>query len=71
MQPRCVVGFPRAHFVSEIWIASTGPDLRPLVDTRIRITGDAIRGEGDLGEAAIVLLARDVERLPAMDELAP
>jgi hypothetical protein len=65
---RCVVGFARASYVSEVWIATTGVDLRPFVDTRVRLTGEAIAGTSDMGEAAIVLLVRDVDRAPPREE---
>jgi hypothetical protein len=62
---RCVVGLPHTRVAKEVWIASTGADLRPFVGARVRMTGDVIGGMTDNGEAAVVLLVRDVERLAA------
>jgi hypothetical protein len=62
---RCVVGLPHTRVATEVWIASTGADLRPFVGARVRMTGDVIGGATDNGEAAVVLLVRDVERLGA------
>jgi len=68
-RPRCVVGLPRVGFLTDVAIATAGPDLRPLVDARVRIHGDAIAGENDMGGAAIVVLAKDIERVVrAIDE---
>jgi hypothetical protein len=61
-RPRCVVGLPRAGFITEVAIASAGPDLRPLVDARVKISGDVIAGENDMGGPALVVLAKEVER---------
>ena len=61
--PRCVIGLPRAAVLTEVAIATAGPDLRPFLDTRVRITGEAVGGEGDLGGPAVVILAKDVARL--------
>src|SRR5262249_18697408 len=61
-RPRCVVGLPHTSFLTEVYVASTGMDLRPLVDMRIRVTGDVIGGANDLGGPAVVILAKDIER---------
>ena len=61
--PRCVIGLPRGSILTEVAIATAGPDLRPFLDTRVRITGEAVGGEGDLGGPAVVILAKDVARL--------
>jgi hypothetical protein len=63
LSPRCVAGLPRVSFLTEVQIAHTGTDLRPLVDARVRIRGDAIVGESDVGAPAIIVLAADIERL--------
>ena len=62
-RPRCTVGLPRVSIVTEVAVAATAADLRPFVDQRIRITGDLLGGEGDMGGAAVVILAKDVVRL--------
>jgi hypothetical protein len=67
-RPRCVVGLPRASFVTEVFVASTNADLRPLVGARLRLTGDAIGGTTDLGAPAIILLAKDIERATVPSE---
>jgi len=68
-RPRCVVGLPRASFVTEVAVATAAADLRPLVDAHVRLRGTILAGENDLGGPAVVLLARDVERIvPAADE---
>lgn len=68
-RPRCIVGLEHARFVTEVYVASTGADLRPLVDASLRITGDAIAGKTDLGGPAVLILAKDFERiLPASHE---
>ncbi|OJY29569.1 MAG: hypothetical protein BGO98_47885 [Myxococcales bacterium 68-20] len=61
--PRCVIGLPRASVLTEVAIATAGPDLRPFLDTRVRITGEAVGGASDLGGPAVVILAKDVARL--------
>jgi hypothetical protein len=66
--PRCVVGLPRVSFLTEVQIAHTGADLRPLTDARLRIRGDAIVGESDVGAPAVIVLATDVERLEPVDD---
>lgn len=63
VRPRCVVGLERASFVTEVYVASTAADLRPLVGARLTITGDAIGGTNDLGGPAVILLAKDFARL--------
>jgi hypothetical protein len=63
--PRCVVGVAHASFLVEVYIATTGTDLRPFLDARVRITGDVIGGTTDVGGAAVVILAKDVERVAA------
>ena len=62
-RPRCVVGLPRAGFLTEVAIATAGPDLRPLIDARVRIRGDVIAGENDMGGPALVVLAKDIDRV--------
>ncbi len=69
-KPRCVVGLPGATFISEVALASTGFDLRPLVGARIRAHGEAIAGQTDLGGPAVVVLVKDVDRVP-LDEPGP
>jgi hypothetical protein len=61
--PRCVVGLPRARIVTDVAIATAGPDLRPFLDSHIRVTGDALSGENDMGGSAVVVLVKDVTRL--------
>lgn len=61
--PRCVIGLPRASVLTEVAIATAGPDLRPFLDMRVRISGEAVGGESDLGGPAVVILAKDVARL--------
>jgi hypothetical protein len=69
VSPRCVVGLPRVSFLTEVQIAHTGADLRPLTDARLRIRGDAIVGESDVGAPAlIIVLAADIERLEPAEE---
>jgi hypothetical protein len=63
IRPRCIVGLERSSVLTEVYVASTAADLRPLVDARLRITGDAIAGTNDLGGPAVILLAKDFERL--------
>jgi hypothetical protein len=63
ISPRCVVGLPRVSFLTEVQIAYTGADLRPLTDARLRIRGEALIGESDVGAPALIVLAADVERL--------
>lgn len=68
-RPRCIAGLPRAGFVTEVAVATAGPDLRPLIDARVRLEGDVIAGENDMGGPAVVLLVKGIERLaPASDE---
>ena len=67
-RPRCVVGLERGSLLTEVYVASTAADLRPLVGARLKITGDAIAGSNDLGGPAVIVLARDVERLLPADE---
>ena len=62
-RPRCVVGLPRASYLTEVAVSTAGPDLRPLLGARVRIRGDALGGENDLGGPALIVLAKDVERL--------
>lgn len=57
-----MVGLAHAHLVTEVYIATSGPDLRPLVDQRLRITGATIGAMNDMGGSAIIILARDIER---------
>lgn len=64
-RPRCIVGLEHASYIAEVFVASAGGDLRPLVGARVRITGDLLAGASDMGGAAVVILANDVERLPA------
>jgi hypothetical protein len=64
---RCVDGLPRAGFVREVLVASTGMDLRPLVGRAVRLTGTTLAGTNDVGGPAVILLARDAERLPTAD----
>jgi hypothetical protein len=66
-RPRCVIGLEHASFVTDVYVASTGADLRPLLNARLRVTGDAIAGESDVGGPAIVLLAKDFERARPSD----
>lgn len=61
--PRCVVGLARGSVVTEVAVATAGPDLRPLVGARLRIAGDALAGDNDMGGAAVIIVARDVARL--------
>ncbi len=68
-RPRCVVGLPRSSFLSEVAVATAGPDLRPLLDAHVRLRGDVIAGENDMGGSAVVVLVKEVERLtPTADE---
>jgi hypothetical protein len=68
-RPRCVVGLPRSEFLTEVYVATTGTDLRPLLDHFVRVRGDAIAGTNDLGGPAVVILVKDVERaLPPAPE---
>lgn len=60
-EPRCVIGLPRASFVREVYVATAGPDLRPLVERRLRIEGNAIGGLSDMGGPAVIVLAKDIE----------
>lgn len=60
---RCVVGLPRAGYLTEVAIATAGPDLRPLIESRVRIHGDVIAGENDMGGPALIVLAKDIERM--------
>ena len=70
-RPRCVVGLARALFVMDVQIASSGPDLRPLVGSTLRIEGDALAGENALGGPAVVVLARDFIRVAPTDDDDP
>lgn len=64
---RCVVGLARASYLTEVYVASTGADLRPLLGQAVRISGSALGGVNDLGGPAVVILANDVERLALPD----
>lgn len=66
LAPRCVVGLPHVAIVTSVFVASTGADLRPLASggAPLRITGEIVAGESDLGTPALVLLAGEIERLP-------
>ena len=68
-RPRCVVGLPRSSFLTEVAVATAGPDLRPLIDAPVRLRGEAIAGENDMGGPAAVVVVKEVERLvPTPDE---
>jgi hypothetical protein len=67
--PRCVVGLERGSIVTEVAVATAGPDLRPLIGARVRITGTVLGGENDLGGSALVILATDVARLDPKAEM--
>jgi hypothetical protein len=62
VRPRCIVGLAHASYVTEVYVASTGTDLRPFLDQHIQITGDLLAGNNDLGGPAVVLLAKDFAR---------
>ena len=70
-RPRCVVGLPRSSFLTEVAVATAGPDLRPLVDAPVRVRGEVIAGENDMGGAAVVVLVKDVERLVPIRDTEP
>ena len=70
LKPRCVVGLQGASFVAEVALVSTGFDLRPLVGARVRAHGEAIAGQTDMGGPAVVVMVKEVDRLP-MDEPTP
>jgi hypothetical protein len=70
-EARCVIGLPRASFVREVYVATTGPDLRPLVDRPISITGNAIGGLSDMGGPAVIVLARDIENAVGANGTTP
>ena len=68
-RPRCVVGLPRSSFLTEVALATAGPDLRPLIDAPVRLRGEVIAGENDMGGPAAVVVVKEVERLvPTPDE---
>ena len=57
------------RFFTELDVATSGPDLRPFIDKRVRLSGDVLGGDSDLGGAAVVLVVKDIARLePAPTE---
>jgi hypothetical protein len=70
-EPRCVIGLPRASFVREVYVATAGPDLRPLVDRKLLIEGNAIGGLSDMGGPAVIVLAKNIENAFGSDGTTP